>query len=264
MKLLTCWKVSKGILFLFLGSLLMAQEGEIVPLSPKVGLLVDAEENQFYEIFPDIKGFESAQFYELPDQHYVARIIFVEYSRRKLTRRGFTLSQFVALSNRVSKKPFITEQDRLALRENLTYLETNQVMESIPRNQYVTVVHRDGARIGGTLLDYRDRKLIIQTPVSVETIPLWEMRRIAYRTDIHSRSGWKSVIFAFSALAGLALAEGWNVQTRPKIDMVWHNRFVGSVLGLLAGEEVLDTFAILSSPKTSYSLTPEEMKRLLD
>ena len=188
----------------------------------------------------------------------------MEYSRRKLTRRGFTLSQFIALSNRVSKQPFITEQDRLALRENLTYLETNEVMASIPRNQYVTIVHRDGARIGGTLLDYRDRQLIIQTPVSVETIPLWEMRRIAYRTDIQSRAGWKPVIFAFSALAGLALAEGWNVQTRPKVDMVWHNRFVGSVLGLLAGGEVLDTFAILSSPKTSYSLTPEEMKRLLD
>ena len=68
MKLSLCWKAGKGLLFLLLGSLLIAQEGEIVPLSPKVGLLIDAEENQFYEIFPDIKGFESAQFYELPNQ----------------------------------------------------------------------------------------------------------------------------------------------------------------------------------------------------
>jgi len=44
---------------------LSAQTPDIIPLSKKVGLTVDAEENVFFRIFPDIDGFYSAQFYDV-------------------------------------------------------------------------------------------------------------------------------------------------------------------------------------------------------
>jgi len=46
-------------------AVLSAQTPDIIPLSKKVGLTVDAEENVFFRIFPDIEGFYSAQFYDV-------------------------------------------------------------------------------------------------------------------------------------------------------------------------------------------------------
>ena len=52
------------LLFVFI-ALLNAQTPDIIPLSKKVGLTVDAEENMYYRIFDDIDGFYSAQFYDV-------------------------------------------------------------------------------------------------------------------------------------------------------------------------------------------------------
>jgi hypothetical protein len=250
-----------GVIFLLL-TVGWSQSGEIIPLSPKVGLEVDAEENAFYRIFPEITGFESAQFYRVNPNRIVARIVFVEYSHRKLTRKSFNLRQFTILQNHVNRQPEITEHDRLALRGNMTYLETKAVLSSIPVNQFVTIKHRDGARLRGTLLQFDGKWLELQTLVSIVSIPIWKLERIAYRPEIKQHPQWSTFVYLFCAGVGLGLSEIWNEQTRPRIEMVWHNRFFGTVLGLLAGAEVLDTVNILASPRTTFSLTPEESERL--
>ena len=70
-----------------MGSFLNGQDGEIIPLSQKVGLTLDAEENLFYNVFTDIDGFESAQFYEMSPRTVIARITFVQYSQQKTSKR---------------------------------------------------------------------------------------------------------------------------------------------------------------------------------
>jgi len=249
-------------LMLFYLSPVVAQRGEIIPLSPKVGTVVDAEENTFYNIFPEIKGFESAQFYQVEPNRIVARIVFVEYAHKRMTRKVFTLWQFTALQNRVNRFPMITEDDRKALSENFTYLETVAVLKSIPLNQYVTVKHRNGKRITGTLLAFDGKWLEIQTPVSILSLPIWNLERISYRQKLVKHPRWKPVIFIICAATGLAVSEIWNEQTNPRIEMVWHFRFLGTVLGLLAASEVMDSVDILTTPKKVFALTPGEMDRL--
>jgi small nuclear ribonucleoprotein (snRNP)-like protein len=254
--------ISVGVI-IFLSSCLWAQNGEIIPLSQKVGTVLDAEENLFYQVY-DIDGFESAQFYEISLRTVVAKITFVEYSQQKISKRKYSMMEFLRMKEAVDVQPWITEEDRKLVKENLTYLETNNILNSIRENQYVVIKHRSGRKIRGTLINYDDKELIIQTAISVEKIPIWDMESISYRESFKIRSDWKYPLFAFSALAGLALAEGWNEQTRPAIDSVWYNRFLGSVAGMLAGIEVFQTFNILTSPKTFFALTPEEMDRLRD
>lgn len=239
-----------------------AAELEVVELSGKVGFLVDAEENIHYKIITGVKGLESVQFYEISKNKYMARIAFMEFSNLKSSKRYYTLKEFTDMQMSVDLQPMITEEDRLGIRENLTYLRTTETINNIPSGQFVTVKHRNGGRIEGTLTSFKDNHLEIQTPVSIETIPLWNLKKITYREEIRDRSTWKPAVYTASALSGIILAEGWNVQTRPNIDYAWHYRFLGATLGLLAGAEAFQVFSVLTSPTTDFKLTPDEMDKL--
>ncbi len=255
-------KIAKFLIPAIFCSIISGQDGEIIPLSQKVGLTLDAEENLFYNVISDIDGFESAQFYEMSTHTVIARISYVQYSQQKISKRKYKMMEFLRMKEAVDVQPEITAEDRKLLYENLTYLQTDDILSEIQEDQYVTIHHRSGRRIRGTLKLYGEKMLTIQTPISLEQIPIWDMESISYREGIKNRSGWKLPLYAFSALAGLILAESWNEQTRPYIDSVWHYRFLGSMAGLLAGSEAFQTFNVLTSPKTFFALTPEEMDRL--
>ena len=243
-------------------SILSAQTPDIIPLSKKVGLTVDAEENVFFRIFPDIDGFYSAQFYEAGKNKIIIQIVFINFSQRSVRRRSLTMREFIELQHHVDVQPPITDRDREGIRKNLTYLTTVNILESIPPDQFIIIKHRTGKKIRGALIGLEKRQLSIQTPISVETIPIWDMASITYRKKIRELPKLKGFLYALSALGGVILAEVWNEQTRPRIDQVWHFRFIGTVLGILTGAETYQAVNIISSPKTFFALTPEEMDKL--
>ena len=243
-------------------SILSAQTPDIIPLSKKVGLTVDAEENVFFRIFPDIDGFYSAQFYEAGKNKIIIQIVFIDFSQRSVRRRSLTMREFIELQHHVDVQPPITDRDREGIRKNLTYLTTVNILESIPPDQFIIIKHRTGKKIRGALIGLEKRQLSIQTPISVETIPIWDMASITYRKKIRELPKLKGFLYALSALGGVILAEVWNEQTRPRIDQVWHFRFIGTVLGILTGAETYQAVNIISSPKTFFALTQEEMDKL--
>ena len=116
----------KFFLPFFLCSCVFAQNGDIIPLSQKVGTVLDAEENLFYKVY-DIEGFESAQFYEISLRTVIARITIVEYSQQKLSKRKYSMMEFLRMKEAVDVQPFITDEDRRLVKENLTYLETKNI-----------------------------------------------------------------------------------------------------------------------------------------
>ena len=239
-----------------------AQTPDIIPLSKKVGLTVDAEENVYYRIFNDIDGFFSAQFYEVGNNKITIQIVFVDFSQRSVQRRSITMKEFIGLQYHVDSQPFITDNDREAIRKNLTYLTTIDIIESIPYDQYIVIEHRTGKKIRGSVLGVEDRQISIQTPISVETIPIWDMASLTYRKKIREIPKIKGFLYAVTSLGGVILAEIWNEQTRPRIDLIWHFRFFGIVLGVLSGAETYQVVNIISSPTTFFALTPEEMDKL--
>ncbi len=239
-----------------------AQTPDIIPLSKKVGLTVDAEENIFYRIFNDIDGFYSAQFYDVGKNKIVVQIVFVDFSQKSVRRRSMTTEEFIDLKHHVDAQPYITDIDRQAISENLTYLTTVSIIESIPHDQYIVIEHRSGKKVRGSVLGIEDRLISIQTPISVETIPIWGMASLTYKKEIREIPKIKGFLYAVSALGGVILAEIWNEQTRPRIDLIWHFRFIGTVLGTLFGAETYQAVNIISSPSTFFALTPEEMDKL--
>ena len=250
-----------SLLFIFV-AFIHAQTPDIIPLSKKVGLTVDAEENIFYRIFNDIDGFYSAQFYDVGKNKIIVQIVFVDFSQKSVRRRSMTTEEFIDLKHHVDAQPYITDIDRQAISENLTYLTTVSIIESIPHDQYIVIEHRSGKKVRGSVLGVEDRLISIQTPISVETIPIWDMASLTYKKEIREIPKIKGFLYAVSALGGVILAEIWNEQTRPRIDLIWHFRFIGTVLGTLFGAETYQAVNIISSPSTFFALTPEEMDKL--
>ncbi|MBL7031018.1 MAG: hypothetical protein ISR89_07625 [Candidatus Marinimicrobia bacterium] len=241
---------------------MMGQKGEIVPLTKHIGFTLDAEENQYYEVFPNISNFESAQYFEMTNKRIEARISFIDYTQIKVSRKSFTPTEFISLKNRLMQMPEITEEIRESFRKNLTYLRTEEILENIQTGQYVSVKHQNGKWVRGTLLSYKNEKLLLQTPFAVKQIPITKMERINYREKIIQRPQWKMQFYGLAALLGFGLMESWNRQTQPAWGQQWHNRFVGAIFGLIAGAEVYDTSMILLSKKTQFGLTPSELDKI--
>ena len=231
-------KLNKIFTIIITCALLFSQEGEVVEITKDIGYTLDAEENLYYNVFTDIPNFESAQFFEISSQKIEARISFIEYTNIKTSRRAFDLKEFSNIQFRLKKTPNITDEIRQSFRKNLTYLKTKSILENIPTGQYLSVKHRNGVWLRGTLLSFRNDRLLIQTPFSIKQVPITKMERVTFREKIITMPEWKIAIYGLAALAGLGLMETWNRQTAPNWGYKWHNRFIGGIFGLVAGAEV--------------------------
>ena len=84
---------------------LMGQKGEIIPLTKHIGFTLDAEENLYYEVFPDIPNFKNAQFFEINNNRIEARITFFDYTQIKVSRKAYNVKQLIRLQNQLNQKP---------------------------------------------------------------------------------------------------------------------------------------------------------------
>ena len=243
-------------------TIILAQNSEIVQLTKHIGFTLDAEENKYYEVFTDIPNFESAQFFQINADTVQSRISYLEFTRKKISIKNFTIKSFVDLQIRLSKKSPITDEIRDSYRKNLTYLRTKDILANIPKGQFVEVNHINGKKIKGTLISFNKDRLFIQTPMSVKMIKMTSMERITYRNKIIDRPEWQKFIYSGAALLGLMMMELWNRQTDPIWAYRWHNRFFGATLGLLAGAELYDTSMIIMTKKTKFGLSSSELEKL--
>ena len=249
-------------LTIFVPTIILAQNSEIVQLTKHIGFTLDAEENKYYEVFTDIPNFESAQFFQINADTIQSRISYLEFTRKKISIKNFTVMPFVDLQIRLSKKSPITDEIRDSYRKNLTYLRTKDILANIPKGQFVEVNHINGKKVKGTLISFNKDRLFIQTPMSVKMIKMTSMERITYRNKIIDRPEWQKFIYSGAALLGLMMMELWNRQTDPIWAYRWHNRFFGATLGLLAGAELYDTSMIIMTKKTKFGLSSSELEKL--
>ena len=248
---------------LFFQFLLAVQEPEVVVLSIKVGSSIDAAENILMGLFPDIKGFESAQFYKISDNRYMAKIVFMDRSRRRLKKRHYSWKQFQRLKYLAGSHPEITDEQREQQMDYLTYLRAHNILDDIPPNTFCTLKNARGHRFKGTFIGYDERTVTFQSLTQRLRFPIEDLELIAYRPFIDDGQPWKKFLaFAMGALGGVALAEVWNEQKSPRIDAVWHNRFTGMGVGLLLGMEMFEAVSVLTSPTRYIALTQEELAKM--
>ncbi|MBH31600.1 MAG: hypothetical protein CMG71_06380 [Candidatus Marinimicrobia bacterium] len=239
------------------------EESDIVVLSIKVGSTIDAAENALMKLFPDVEGFESAQFYKMSENRYLAKIVYVDRTRRKLKKRRYSWEQFHRLKYRAGSHPVITEEKRAQQLDYLTYLRTHNIMEDIPTSTFCTIKHENGQRFTGTFVKYENREITFQSLTKRFKFPIEELVSITYRPFADDGQIWKKwAAFGIGAVVGTSFAEIWNSQKSPRIDIVWYNRFLGMGLGFLFGSEIFEAISVITSPAKVIALTPEELAKI--
>lgn len=262
-KYVTWWKRSEAVplvICLFVSGPLVGQKGEIVMLSEKVGTVLDAEEKEILGLFPRIDGFQSAQFTDLGEGRYRVRIVVVDHTRTRVLTRTINWPQFFHMKRIADAHPEITEEMRREHREKLAYLRVHRMVEQIPPSTFCTIRHSSGRRISGSFVGYEEGVITFQSPTRRIRFPVDELESITYRPYIDDGNRVKKALsFALGAAVGLGVGELWNIQSRPSVDLTWHNRFSGAVLGLVSGSELFEAVTILTSPRKFIAFTPENV-----
>ena len=238
-----------GILFF---SFILAQE-EVVILSKKVGWDIDVHENRFYEIFPDEKGFLNAQIIQLSKNKFRVSIIKEIRGKNRRVRRYISLKEFASLQNHVNMQPEFTEEARTAMYKGMDFLRVAEIVNGIPKPQYVVVNHSEGKILKGSLIVAADNILQVQTPTNVEMVDLSDVDAMTYRTRMDEYDYLKPWLIGISGSVGFGLARLYNSQRStiyneygvPRTDLKRYTEIYGIVLGLIFSSELFDAVSTL-------------------
>jgi len=239
-------------LFLLLNGL-SAQSGEVVPLSPKVGSTISAPENRYYRIFPDIKGFESAQIFDIGNERYSIRIVWYDHGRMRVTKRTWNLRTFVEIQTRVGET--IPPSDRLPKEESLEQEGANTINYSdLSLHSEILIKPVKGRRFTGTILSHESNKLTLQTWKTQRTIHIKDIVSVTILDTSYDQSFWLKVVYGFSGLVGVGFAESLNSVANVKGDRRWYNRFLGLSFGLGLGVYLNDWVPFWILPHHEYNI----------
>jgi len=245
------------IIALFWVGILSAQN-QVIILSPKVGSVIDVDENEFYGIFPNARGFESAQIFMGDGHVYEARIAQKKRGNRFTTSKFIPMEEYAKLQVSVNSQPELTEKRRKLIRENLFYLRVPEILRDIEKPQYVNLKIVGGKKIKGTLVSFQNDTVHVQTAIKLLHLDIHELESISYRLSTRDVLVLKPIIRTLSAIIGLGFGEYWNEQRNPELDQRWYYRFFGIIGGLIISGELYEAMATIISPTETFALTESE------
>ncbi len=216
---------------------------------------IDAKENLFYDIFPEIIGFENAQFYEVNMDLYVVRISVIDYSRQKLIRKKFNFREFYELQKYVDDQPILTDEAKQNVGIDLAFLRGDEILKTIKTGAGIKIKRKKGLRLTGTFLNYEDHQLTMKTLLGERTISIYNIKKIFIRESIVENTSWKPYIFGFTAFLGVGIIEYWNENQSYRSEIKWFNRASGAVVGLFFAPKLYRKINVIFSPVKSYSLS---------
>ena len=247
------------LLVLLLGQ--VKPDNEITILSPRVGTIIDIHENRFYRIFPKVRNFISAQIYLSSSNKYKVRIVVNWKGNLKTYEKNMSLKQFTRFQNKVNRQPEFTTEARKIMYAGMDFLRAAEILNNIKKPQYVKILYNDDMRLKGTLVDFDNNQVAVQTPRFLEKIDLNDIDRISYRLYDNEFLGLKSYIYVLSGALGLNVATIYNSQRSPRLDESWYYRFYGIVLGLIFSSEFYDAIATMLTPSETFVLSQDEYEQ---
>ena len=248
-------------LFLVLALGLLKSEDEITILSPRVGTIIDIHENRFYRIFPKVRNFISAQIYSLNSNKYKVRIVVNRKGSLKTYEKSMSLRQFARFQNKVNRQPEFTVEAREVMYAGMDFLRASEILSDIKKPQFVKIQYNENMRLKGTLVDFENNLVIVQTPRYLEKIDLNDIDRISYRLYDNEFLGLKSYIYVLSGAIGLNVATIYNSQRSPRLDESWYYRFYGIVAGLIFSSEFYEAVSTILTPSETFVLSQDEYEQ---
>ena len=238
----------------------------VVILSEKVGAEIDIHENRFYRIFPQEKGFMSAQIIDIGDGKFRITIVKKIEEMETRVRRYIDQGEFDTMQKKIDKLPDFTKQRKIEMYEGMDFLRAEKIINEIPKPQFVVIKHSDNKKLRGTLLKVENNILHIQGPSLVEKISLKSLDRISYRQSFGKYDKYKNYFFVGTGVLGFVGAYGYNSQRSiiyndydiPRNDIAFYRYFNGVILGLIFSSEVFDAISTLLTSSETIILSEAE------
>jgi hypothetical protein len=116
---------------LFYSNLFSQEDWEIYVLHKNIGLKIDIEEKEYYNIFPYVSGFRSALFLKLDENHYRAIITVVSKGETKLQFKDYLKNEIDALIKRIDSMGKMKKGEKVkVIEEKIEEIE-------IPQRRYI-------------------------------------------------------------------------------------------------------------------------------
>ena len=137
---------------------------KVIVISERVGEVIDAEERERFGLWPEIKGFKSATFFQLPDGSYVAEVTYEKDGEEKKDRTPQSELSIASL------KDYIENYDETETQHYVPDVEKEKLVKPSMKNLVkpptnfgkitVEILGGFGAGtligIGGALIGYQD------------------------------------------------------------------------------------------------------------
>ena len=235
-------------------------------VSEKVGTEIDIHENRFYRIFPDEKGFLSAQIVDVGNGKFRITIVKQIQGMETMVRRYIDQSEFQKIQNKVNQLPVFTKERKIEMYEGMDFIRAEKIINDIPKPQFIVIKHSDNKRLKGTLLKVEDNVLYVQGPSLVEKINLSDLDRISYRKSFGKYDRYKNYFFVGTGILGFVVAYGYNSQRAviyndyniPRNDIAFYRYLNGVILGLIFSSEVFDAISTLLTSSETIILSEAE------
>ena len=242
---------------------------DVVILSENVGTEIDIDENRFYRIFPREKGFINAQIIKSGESTY--KVTIVKKNNRKSFKviRLLNQTNFQQLKDKVDQQPELTKEAKIAMYEGMDFLRAEKVIQDLPKPQFIVLKHSGKKKLKGTLLNFEDNILYIQTASRIEKINLSLLDQISYRTSLGKYDPYRNYFYILSSIVGLGISHKYNsqrptiyneypYQNVPRSDLSFYRYITGIVFGLIFSSEVFDALSTLLTSSDTIILSEAE------
>ena len=238
----------------------------IVTLSEKVGTEIDIHENRFYRIFPNEKGFISAQIIDVGQGNFRVNIVKDIDGKKIKVRRYRNKEDLRDIRNKINELPPFTNKRKIEMYEGMDFLRAEKIINEIPKPQFIKIKHSKNKKLKGTLLKFENNILYIQGPTLVEKVSLSSLDRISYRSSYGKYDNYKNYFFMGTGLLGLIAGHGYNSQRSviynenniARNDIVFYRYLSGIILGLIFSSEVFDAVSTLLTSSETIILSEAE------
>ena len=258
-------QVQKVFYFLFFFRFIFSQTNVAI-VSEKVGTEIDIHENRFYRIFPDEKGFLSAQIVDIGNGKFRITIVKQIQGMETTVRRYIDQSEFQKIQNKVDHLPDFTKERKIEMYEGMDFIRAEKIINDIPKPQFIVIKHSDNKKLRGTLLKVEDNILYVQGPSIIEKISLSDLDRISYRDSFGKYDKYKNYFFVGTGFLGFIGAYSYNSQRAviyndyniPRNDIAFYRYLNGIILGLIFSSEVFDAVSTLLTSSETIILSEAE------
>jgi len=237
--------------------------GEVIVMSDRIGAEIDPIENEYYEVFPDVKNFISAQFYVLPNDTVMAVIQYWEQESIQTQKIYYSQFQVYLMGQRMALIPPPSAEQLEKLKSKYQPLFAEKYLAAIPINSYCIIKLKDKTvKRGYFYQSNRDFIRLSSAENQFCDINLRDMLRMKYYDNQEEQQllFWSTVVgmSAIGLTGGIAVNYLLDVASTKTLMYPFSGGIVGVVVGYKLAPMVVDWLR----PKTIIEFRKSKIKRL--